>query len=49
MEVFVGQPDLLDMDLHWLQDADVGLSVAAHFFAAHIAMNQDEMSAMFLR
>lgn len=49
MEVFIDQPDLLNMDLHWLQDADVGLSAVVHLFAAHIPITQDGMLAMFLR
>lgn len=49
MEVFIGQPDLLDMDLHWLQDAEIGLPVVVHLFATHIPITQDEMFAVFLR
>lgn len=38
MEVFIGQPDLLDTDLHWLQDAEIGLPIVVHLFAAHIPL-----------
>lgn len=44
----MGQPDPLDKDLPWLQDAEIGLSVV-HLFAEHIPITQDEMFAVFLR
>lgn len=49
MEVFIDQPDLLDMNLHWLQDAEIGLPVVVHLFAPHILITQDEMFVVFLR
>lgn len=45
----MGQPDPLDKDLPWLQDAEIGLSVVVHLFAEHIPITQDEMFAVFLR
>lgn len=35
MEVFIGQPDLLDMDLHRLQDAEAGLPVVGAHLLLH--------------
>lgn len=35
MEVFIGQPDLLDMDLYWLQDAEIELPIVGAHLLLH--------------
>lgn len=40
--IFIGQPGLLDMDLHWLQDAEIGLQV----LDAHLLLHTSPLLKM---
>lgn len=49
MEVFIGQPDLLDVNLSWLQDAEIELRCRYPFIAVHIPITQNEMFVVFFK